>query len=75
MIYTHLIEFETDDFISRIATTREEKLSLIESGFDYMSFDPDALNTLGNESDLKMQNVTATVRLTVCLVLKRWFPS
>jgi len=41
MIYTHLIDFEVDDFISRIATTREEKLSLIESGFEYVSSDPD----------------------------------
>ncbi len=38
MIYTH---FTIDEFISRIATTREEKLSLIESGFEFVSSDPD----------------------------------
>jgi hypothetical protein len=41
MIYTHLIDFEVDDFISRIATSREEKLDLIQSGFEYVSSDPD----------------------------------
>ena len=41
MIYTHLIDFTIDEFISRIATTREEKLSLIESGFEFVSSDPD----------------------------------
>lgn len=37
MIYTHLIEFEADEYTSRIATTREEKLALIEAGFEYVA--------------------------------------
>ncbi len=41
LIYTHLIDFTIDEFISRIATTREEKLGLIESGFEFVSSDPD----------------------------------
>jgi hypothetical protein len=30
-----------DCFISRIATTREEKLALIKAGFEYVSCNPD----------------------------------
>ena len=41
MIYTHLVEFEAEEYISRIATTRKEKLALIEAGFEYVSCDPD----------------------------------
>jgi len=41
MIYTHLVEFEAEEYTSRIATTREEKLAMIEAGFEYVSCDPD----------------------------------
>jgi len=37
MIYTHLIEFEADEYTSRIVTTREEKLALIEAEFEYVA--------------------------------------
>jgi integrase len=30
-----------DDFTGKVATTREEKLKLIEAGFEYVSADPD----------------------------------
>ena len=41
MIYTHLVEFEAEEYTSRIASTREEKLALIEAGFEFVSCDPD----------------------------------
>lgn len=36
-IYTHLIEFENDEYYSATATTVEEAKKLIESGFEYVT--------------------------------------
>jgi len=37
MIYTHLINFEGDDFTCRTAKTIDEAKGLIEAGFDYVT--------------------------------------
>ena len=37
MIYTHLINFEGDEFTCRTAKTIEEAKGLIEAGFDYVT--------------------------------------
>ena len=37
MIYTHLINFEGDEFTCRTAKTIEEAKQLIEAGFDYVT--------------------------------------
>jgi hypothetical protein len=36
MIYTHLIEFENDEYHSATANNVEEAKKLIESGFEYV---------------------------------------
>ena len=37
MIYTHLVNFEGDEFTCRTAKTIEEAKGLIEAGFDYVT--------------------------------------
>ncbi|MCX6654343.1 MAG: tyrosine-type recombinase/integrase [Candidatus Bathyarchaeota archaeon] len=41
-IYTHIVEFADDDFVSKIANTAEEAKNLIESGFDYVCTTPES---------------------------------
>jgi len=36
LVYTHLVNWENDDFICKIAKTVEEATELIESGFEYV---------------------------------------
>jgi len=36
-IYTHLIEFENDEYHSATATTIDEARKLVEDGFDYVT--------------------------------------
>lgn len=36
LIYTHMISFATDDFISKTAKTIEEACQLIEGGFEFV---------------------------------------
>jgi hypothetical protein len=37
MIYTKLVNFRTDEWISRVAKTVEEACGLVESGFEYVT--------------------------------------
>jgi hypothetical protein len=37
LIYTHLINFEDDDFTCKVATTLQEAKALIEVGFEYVT--------------------------------------
>ena len=43
LIYTHLIEFEGDEFHSAVAKTTEEAKELIETGFEYVCTHQDLL--------------------------------
>jgi integrase len=43
LIYTHLIEFEGDEYHSAVAKTTEEAKELIESGFEYVCNHQDLL--------------------------------
>ena len=36
LVYTHLVGFESDDFISKVATSQEEVTELIEGGFEFV---------------------------------------
>ena len=36
LVYTHLIEFKNDEFVTKIAKDSEDACTLIESGFDYI---------------------------------------
>jgi hypothetical protein len=42
LIYTHLVNFEDDQFICRVARTLKEAEDLIEAGFDYVTDMDDA---------------------------------
>jgi len=42
LVYTHLVSFETDDYICKVAKTIEEATSLIENGFDFVTDVQDA---------------------------------
>jgi len=37
LVYTHLVNFESDEFVCKVARTVDEARTLIESGFDYVS--------------------------------------
>ena len=37
LIYTHLINFENDQYICKVASTIEEAKKLIENGFEYVT--------------------------------------
>jgi hypothetical protein len=43
LIYTHLIDFQTDDYITKVAKTADEACHLLEAGFEYICTTPDAL--------------------------------
>lgn len=36
LIYTHLVNFESDEYVSKVAKTVGEVQQLIEAGFDYV---------------------------------------
>lgn len=36
LIYTHLVDFRDDEYISKVANTVEEACKLVEAGFDYV---------------------------------------
>jgi len=37
LVYTHLIQFASEDFVCKVASTLEESCKLIEAGFDYVT--------------------------------------
>jgi integrase len=37
LIYTHLVNFESDDFVCKVANTVKQAQELIETGFDYVT--------------------------------------
>ena len=43
LVYTHLIDFKADEYITKIAKDAEEACNLIESGFEYILTTPDEL--------------------------------
>jgi len=36
LIYTHLVDFKDDEYISKVATTAKEACQLVEAGFEYV---------------------------------------
>jgi integrase len=41
LVYTHLVNFENDEWVCRVATSKEERVSLIESGFTFIAKEGD----------------------------------
>lgn len=37
LVYTHLIQFASEDYVCKVATTVKEACSLVEEGFDYVT--------------------------------------
>jgi len=37
LIYTHLIDFGSDEYVSKVATTVQEARQLVETGFEYVT--------------------------------------
>ena len=37
LVYTHLVNFEGDEFVSKLARNVEEAKGLVEGGFDYVT--------------------------------------
>jgi integrase len=37
LVYTHLVNFQSDDYVCKVAKTVEEAKALVESGFDYVT--------------------------------------
>ena len=43
LVYTHLIDFKAEEYITKIAKDAEEACNLLESGFEYILTTPDEL--------------------------------
>lgn len=43
LIYTHLVNFKTDEFISKVAETAEKASKLVEAGFEFVLTTPENL--------------------------------
>lgn len=43
LVYTHLVNFESDDFISKVGKNAEDACKLVEAGFDYVCTTPENL--------------------------------
>ena len=41
--YTHLVDFKSDEFVSKVAETAEEACKLVEAGFEYVCTTPEEL--------------------------------
>jgi len=41
LIYTQLVEFKTDEYISKVARNAKEACELVEAGFNYVCTTPD----------------------------------
>lgn len=37
MVYVHMINFESDDWVCKVASSLEEAVELIEAGFEYVT--------------------------------------
>ncbi len=43
LVYTHLVNFKTDEFVSKVAKTADEAAKLVEGGFEYVCTTPENL--------------------------------
>ena len=43
LVYTHLIDFGDDEYISKVFRTAEEASKLVEAGFEYVCTTPENL--------------------------------
>lgn len=43
LVYIHLVNFKTDEFISKVAETAEEAAKLVEAGFEFVCTTPENL--------------------------------
>ena len=43
LVYTHLVNFKTDEFTSIVARTAEEACKLIDAGFEYVCTTPEEI--------------------------------
>jgi len=43
LVYTHLVNFESDEFISKVTKNAEDSCKLVEAGFDYACTTPEDL--------------------------------
>ncbi len=50
LVYTHLISFESDDYVCKIARTVDEARTLVEIGFEYVT-DVDGTKLFRKRSD------------------------
>jgi hypothetical protein len=41
LVYTHLVNLQNDEWVCRVATSKEERVSLIESGFTFVAKEGD----------------------------------
>jgi hypothetical protein len=37
LIYTHLVDFKSDDWVCKVACSLEEAVELVEAGFEYVT--------------------------------------
>jgi hypothetical protein len=37
LVYTHLVDFQSDEYVCKVAKTTQEARTLVEEGFDYVT--------------------------------------
>ena len=53
LVYTHLVNFSSEEFVCKVAKTVEEVSKLIESGFDYVT-EVDSVKLFKKENELSV---------------------
>lgn len=43
LVYTHLVDFKDDEFITKVAQNAKEACKLVEGGFEYVCTTPDRM--------------------------------
>jgi hypothetical protein len=49
MVYTHLVDTQSDEYYSAVAKTTEEARKLAEDGFEYICTTPEDLMLFGKQ--------------------------
>lgn len=69
------VEFEAEEYTSRIAKDIREARELVEAGFEYVCDYNEEGSYSGNESEINSRSVTATLGLSLCQEPKPFFPT
>jgi glycine/serine hydroxymethyltransferase len=70
IIYKYLIDFEAEEYTSRVVKNIEETQKLVDAGFEYVCDYAEEGKCFVNVNDFKGENVKTTLELSLCLELR-----